>query len=58
MSDEMSELWDYMVECGIATNEEIGLATALCGRNIETLKSVLYIRTGCNSIEQLLDEEE
>lgn len=55
---EMMELWEYMTECGIATDEEIGLATALCGRSVETLESVLYIKTGYCSLEQIREEED
>lgn len=57
MTDNILFLWDNMTELGIATNEELGLACALCGTTEETLKSVLYIRTGYRSIEQLLEEE-
>ena len=57
MTDNMLFLWDNMTELGIATNEELGLACALCGTTEETLKSVLYIRAGYRSIEQLLEEE-
>lgn len=58
MTDKMIKLWDYMVEMGIATDEEIGLATALMGRTEQTLESVLYIRTGYRSLEQIEEEEE
>ena len=58
MEQKMFELWDTMVELGIATDEEIGLATALMGRNIGTLESVLFIRTGYRSLSQFLEEEE
>ena len=58
MEQKMFELWDTMTELGIATDEEIGLATALMGRNIGTLESVLYIRTGYRSLSQFLEEEE
>lgn len=50
-------IWDTMVELGIATNEELGLAVALCGTTEQTLNRVLFIRTGYRSIEQMLDEE-
>lgn len=56
MDEKMEMLWDTMVELGIATDEEIGLATALCGVNIQTLESVLYIRTGYRSLEQMEEE--
>ena len=58
MTDNMLFLWDNMTELGIATSEELGLACALCGTTEETLKSVLYIRTGYRSIEQMWEEEE
>ena len=54
MDEKMFELWDTMVELEICTDEEIGLATALMGRNLGTLESVLYIRTGYISLSQLL----
>ena len=58
MNEKELTLWETMVDLGIATNEELGLATALCGTNIHTLESVLYIRTGCHSLDQLLEENE
>ena len=58
MEQKMFELWDTMVELGIATDEEIGLATALMGRNIGTLELVLYIRTGYRNLSQFLEELE
>lgn len=58
MNEKELTLWETMVDLGIATNEELGLATALCGTNIHTLESVLYIRTGCRSLDQLLEENE
>ena len=57
MTDNILFLWDNMTELGIATNEELSLACALCGTTEETLKSVLYIRTGYRSIEQMWEEE-
>lgn len=50
--------WDIMVEYGFATNEELGLATALMGRHIGTLESVLYIRTGYRNLSQFFEEIE
>lgn len=62
MTTEMEYYWDEMTELGIATSEELGLATALCGCSIETLESVLFIRTGYRTFEQmhedLYEEEE
>ena len=58
MEQKMFELWDAMVELGIATDEEIGLVTALMSRNIKTLELILYTRTGYRSLSQFLEEEE
>ena len=58
MEQKMFELWNTMVELGIATDEEIGFVTALMGRNIGTLESILYVRTGYRNLSQFLEEEE
>lgn len=58
MSKETERLWDTLVEYGVATEEELGLAVALCGVTKETLLSVLYVRTGYRNVEQWLGEDE
>ena len=58
MTDREQYIWEEMVELGVATDEEIGLACALCGTTEETLNRILYIRTGYRSIEQMMEEEE
>lgn len=53
------EMYDYMVESGIATAEELNLARNLVdGEWSEVLSRVLYIRTGYHTLEQLCEEEE
>lgn len=51
-------IWDTLTELGIATDEEIGLVTALNGRNENVLNDILYVRTGYRAIEQMFEEEE
>lgn len=51
-------IWDTLTELGIATDEEIGLVTALNGRNENVLNDILYVRTGYRTIEQMFEEEE
>ena len=51
------ELWDKLVEYGIATVQELELVTSLNGYTAETLNDVLYVRTGYNSWEQMVDAE-
>lgn len=56
MDKDMLTLWEMMVDTGVCTDDELGLATALCGRSVQTLESVLYIRTGYRSLEQMFEE--
>jgi len=59
MTMEEMHLYDYMVETGIATAEELNLARNLVsGSWLEVLNSVLYVRTGYRSLEQLQDAED
>jgi len=53
---EYDELWDLLVEQGIATEKELQLVTAINGQNITTLNDVLYVRTGYRDWEQFEDE--
>ena len=55
MDKEMNELWDYITECNIATEDEICLITSINGTNLETFESILYSRTGYRSLEQIKD---
>ena len=49
----LDEMWDYLIEAEIATEEELKLITAINGYNEETLCDVLYVRTGYRSFDQL-----
>lgn len=51
------DTWTAITDLGIATDDELGLATALCGRSTSVLLSVLYIRTGYRDLEQLECDE-
>jgi len=52
----VEEQWDYLTESGIATDEELQLVTCLNGYNVETMKGVLYVRTGHLNFGQLEEE--
>lgn len=59
MTREEMEMYDQMVECGIATAEELNLARNLmAGTWKEVLTAVLYIRTGYRDLWQAFEEEE
>lgn len=53
--NDFDKVWETLVDCEIATDEEIGLVTTINGKNIETLLDILYARTGCRNFEQYLD---
>ena len=57
LNEREMEIWETLENWGIATQEEIGLAVALCGTSEQTLNNVLYIRTGYRTIEQMFEEE-
>ena len=54
---ELAETWEYLVEQGIATEDELQLVTDIDGYNIEALNSVIYARTGYHDLEQLKQYE-
>lgn len=49
-----AQLWDNLIQAGIATEDELKLVTCINGYSVETLNSVLYARTG----ERSWDEED
>ena len=52
------KIWDYIVDAGIATEEELKLVTCINGYNEEALNGVIYARTGYRSMEQIEGEDE
>ena len=52
----INNIWDSIIEYGIATDEELQLVTCINGYNEETLNDVIYVRTGYHDIEQFLEE--
>ena len=59
MTTEEMVMYDQLVDMGIATADEINLVyTITGGRWTYILETILYIRTGYRSIEQMLEEEE
>ena len=52
------DIWDAIVEHGIATEEELELVTAINGYHDDALNDVIFVRTGYKNIEQLLEDWE
>ena len=57
MDKNTEELYDYLVDYGIATEEEIGLVCSINGTNLDSLESILYSRSGYRSLEQIKEME-
>ena len=53
--EEVYNLWDWLIDMGFATEEELLLITGINGRSVETLNDVLYYRTGYRDREQYVE---
>ena len=58
MELDLEEIWDYLVEMEIATEEELKLITDINGYNEETLNDVIYARSGYHDLEQYTEYED
>ena len=47
------DTYETLIEMNIATEEEISLVTAINGNSEETYLDILFVRTGCRTLEQL-----
>ena len=52
----ITEIWDYLINHGICTEDELKMITDINGYNVETLEDVIYARTGYRNLEQLKGE--
>lgn len=55
MSELFNKYYDYLIDNGIATEEEINLVCEIKGRSEDTLELILDCRTGYKSFDQLED---
>lgn len=53
----LEQMWDYILENGIATNEELRLVIQINGYNETSLNDIIYARTGYEDIDQLIEED-
>ena len=56
--NDVESTWDYLVDKGIATEQELILVTYINGYNIEALNDVIYARTAFHDVEQLQEKDE
>lgn len=52
-----SELFERIINDGIATESEVNLVTDITGYSVETLNQIIYVRTGYRNIEQYEESE-
>lgn len=52
-----SELFERIINDGIATESEVNLVTDIAGYSVETLNQIIYVRTGYRNIEQYEESE-
>lgn len=52
---DINELYENIVDYGIATEEELQLVIDLIGYSETTLNDVIFARTGFRSMEQYLE---
>ena len=50
------QVWQLLLDYDIATEAELNLVTNINGYSVDTLESVIYSRTGLNSVDQLIDD--
>lgn len=55
---ELNEIFDYLIEYGICTEEEMQLVTNINGYNEETANDIIYARSGYHDIEQYMECED
>ena len=55
--DVENNIYNFIVELEIATEQEIDLVTSIVGYNVETLNDIIYARSGYHDMEQYCDCE-
>lgn len=53
-----TKLYNYLIDYGFFTNEELNLMTNINGYNIATLNNCIYSRYGYRDIEQMHESGE
>lgn len=53
---DKNEMWDRLIDDGIATEDELRLVTDIVGFTEKAMLDVLYSRTGYRNFEQMENE--
>jgi hypothetical protein len=52
--EDKNQIWDFIMDYGLATREEIMLVVSINGYSIETLNSIIFSRSAYRDMEQFL----
>ena len=55
MQNTTEQIYDFLLEYEIATQNEISLVCSINGTNKDSLNSIIYCRTGYHSMKQLIE---
>lgn len=55
--NKLNEIFDFIVEWNIATEEEIKLVTNINGWNEDSLNDIIYVRSGYRDMKQYKESE-
>tara|TARA_Y100000401_G_scaffold38325_1_gene28917 strand:+ start:14500 stop:14676 length:177 start_codon:yes stop_codon:yes gene_type:complete len=55
MDQKTNQLYDYLIDFEIVTEQEMALVTSINGTNLDTMESILYARTGWRSYDQAVE---
>jgi len=55
--EKLTTLYNNIVAYEIATEEEVGLVTCVCGYNEKVLNSIVEVRTGYKTLEDYIENE-
>lgn len=56
MSPKELELYNNLIDYGIATEDEIGIAFYFSGTSVKTLEGVLFYKTGYRDWDQYIED--
>lgn len=56
-NNELDNIYDFIIEYGIATEDEINLVTSINGYNESALNDIIFVRTGYRDMEQYKEYE-
>lgn len=57
MDKDTELLYNYLIETGTCTEDELELLMSIDGTSLDTLENALYSRTGYRSLEQITEED-